>query len=113
MMTLIEMKEGQVLVLDVSGEIDREAANTFLQRITKILDSGEQYLLIDFSEATYINSTGLSVLILAAKRLQSSGGKLIVVGVNDPIQKVLKISGLTSLLMVLPTRSEALACFPQ
>jgi anti-sigma B factor antagonist len=112
-MTLIEMKSGQVLVLDLSGEIDREAAKTFLQRITQILDKGEQCLLVDFTEVTYINSTGLSAIILAAKRLEKSGGKFVLAGVIDPIQNVLRVAGLASLFPVVPTRAEALALFPQ
>ena len=63
---------------------------------SKVLDSGEQRLLIDFTGVTYINSPGLSVLILIARRLQTSGGKCVMAGVGDPIRKVLRISGLTS-----------------
>ena len=110
-MTLSEEKNGQVFVLGLSGQIDREGAKIFLERITHILDSGEQCLVIDFTDVTYINSTGLSALILAAKRLGKTGGKFILAGVIDPIQKVLKISGLASLFTVLPTKAEALASF--
>lgn len=110
-MTLSEEKNGQVFVLGLSGQIDREGAKIFLERITHILDSGEQCLVIDFTDVTYINSTGLSALILVAKRLGKTGGKFILAGVIDPIQKVLKISGLASLFAVLPTKAEALASF--
>jgi anti-sigma B factor antagonist len=110
-MTVSEEKSGEVLVLGLSGQIDREGARIFLQRITQILDSGQQYLVIDFTGVTYINSTGLSALILVAKRLGKSGGKFILAGVIDPIQKVLKISGLATLFTILPTKAEALASF--
>jgi anti-anti-sigma factor len=112
MMTLSEEKNGRVFVLGLSGQIDREGAKIFLERITHILDSGEQYLVIDFTDVTYINSTGLSALILVAKRLGKTRGKFILAGVIDPIQKVLKISGLASLFTILPTKVEALASFP-
>jgi len=108
-MTLNEEKNGEVYILSLKGEIDREGARTFQDRVTQILDSGEQRLLIDFSEVTYINSPGLSVLILVAKRLEKSGGRFALAGVNDSIQKVLRISGLTSLFSIFPARSEALA----
>ena len=112
-MTLNEEKNGKVYILVLKGEIDREGARTFQDRVTQILDSGEQHLLIDFSDVSYINSPGLSVLILVAKRMEKSGGKFVLTGVNDPIQKVLRISGLTSLFAIIPTRSEALATFSQ
>lgn len=110
-MTLSEEKIGQVYILGLEGEIDREGAKTFQDRVTQILDSGEQRLLIDFTGVAYINSPGLSVLILVAQRLKTSGGKFVLAGVNDSIQKVLRISGLTSLFAIVPTRSEALASF--
>ena len=111
-MTLSEEKTGQVFVLGLSGQIDREGAKIFQARLIQILDSGQQYLVIDFTEVTYINSTGLSALILVAKRLGKTGGKFILVGVIDPIQKVLKISGLATLFTILPTKAEALASLP-
>jgi anti-anti-sigma factor len=109
MMTLIEEKNGHVYILDVSGDIDRDGARAFQDRAVKVLDAGEQLLLVDFTGVTYINSPGLSVLILIAKRLQISGGKLAMNGVNEPIQKVLKISGLLSLLNLSADRDAALA----
>jgi anti-sigma B factor antagonist len=112
MMTLSEEKTGQVFVLGLSGQIDREGAKIFQSRLIQILDSGQQYLVIDFTEVTYINSTGLSALILVAKRLGKTGGKFILAGVIDPIQKVLKISGLATLFTILPTKAEALASLP-
>ncbi len=108
-MTVIEEKNGQVFIVDLSGDIDRDGARVFQQRITKVLDSGEERLLIDFTGVTYINSPGMSVLILIAKRLQASGGKFVLTGVSDSIQKVLKISGLTSLMTMAADRDAALA----
>ncbi len=107
-MTVVELKLGQVFILDLSGEIDREGAKVFQERAAKALDSGEQRLLVDFTGVTYINSPGLSVLILIAKRLQGSGGKFVLTGAGEPIQKVLKISGLTSLMTMTADRDAAM-----
>lgn len=108
-MTVIEEKLGQVFIIDLSGEIDRDGAKVFQERAVKALDSGEQRLLVDFTGVTYINSRGLSVLILIAKRLQGSGGKFVLTGTGEPIQKVLKISGLTSLMTMVSDRDAAQA----
>ena len=112
-MTLNEEKIGQVLILGLAGDIDLAGAKIFRERIVQVLDRGEQALLIDFTDVTYINSTGLSVLILAANRMGGASGKLALTGVTDSIQRVLKITGLTSLFTILPTKAEALASFAQ
>jgi anti-sigma B factor antagonist len=113
MITYYGEKIDQVFVLGVNGRIDLDGAKIFLEEINEILDSGQQYILIDFTDVAYINSTGLRALILVAKRLKSSGGKFVLAGVIDSIQKVLKISGLDSLLTILPTKAEGLASFSQ
>jgi anti-anti-sigma factor len=90
-----------------------EGTKVFVERMTQILEGGERYVLLDFTDAAYINSSGLHALILVARRLASSGGMLILAGVNDQIQKVLKISGLASTFTLQPTKAEALGSFPQ
>lgn len=111
-MTLSEEKSGKVLVLAMSGKVDMEGANMLMERITKVIDAGERYILLDFTQVAYLNSSGMRALILLAKQLASSGGKLILAGVSDPIQKVLKISGLASTFTLQPTMAEALGSFP-
>lgn len=112
-MTLSEEKSGKVFVLGLSGKVESEGTKTFVEKITKILDGGERYILLDFTDVAYLNSSGVHALVLVAKRLANSGGKLVLTGVSDPIQKVLKISGLASFFTLQPTKAEALASFPQ
>ena len=112
-MTLNEEKNGKIVVLGLSGKVDIDGSKIFLERVTQILDAGERYILIDFTDVAYINSTGLRALILVAKRLAGDAGKLVLAGVSDQIQKVFKISGLSSIFALQPTRADALAAFPQ
>jgi anti-anti-sigma factor len=112
-MTLSEDKNGKVFVLGLTGDLDMEGTKVFVERVTEILDGGERYILLDFTGVAYINSSGVHALVLVAKRLASSGGKLILAGVSDHIQKVLKISGLASFFTLQPTKAEALGSFPQ
>ena len=112
-MTLHEEKIGQVLILGLSGDIDLAGAKLFRDRVIQVLDRAEKNLLIDLAAVTYINSTGLSVLILAAKRMGTDSGRLVLAGVTESIQRVLKIAGLNTLFTTLPTRADALASLGQ
>jgi anti-sigma B factor antagonist len=112
-MTLSDEKNGKVFVLGLGGKLDIEGAKMLVDRITQILGGGERYILLDFTDLAYINSSGLRGLLLVAKQLASSGGKLILAGVSDQNQNVLKISGLASIFTFRPTKAEALASFPQ
>ena len=112
-MTLSVEKNGKVFVLGLSGKLDIEGGKMLVERMTQILDGGERYILLDFTDIAYINSSGLRALLLVAKQLASSGGMLILAGMSDANQKVLMISGLTSIFTLRPTRAESLALFPQ
>ncbi|MGA3328089.1 MAG: STAS domain-containing protein [Terriglobia bacterium] len=112
-MTLSEEKNGKVFILGLRGKVEAEGTKRFVQRMTEILDGGERYILLDLTDVAYINSSGVHALVLVANQVASSGGKLILAGVSDSIQKVLKISGLTSSFTLQPTKAEALGSFPQ
>ena len=112
-MTLSEEKNGEVFVLGLSGKLDVEGAKMLVDRITQVLNGGERYILLDFTDIAYINSSGLRGLLLVAKQLASSGGMLSLAGMSDSNQKVLAISGLTSIFTLRPTKAEALGSFPQ
>jgi anti-anti-sigma factor len=112
-MTLTEEKKGKVFVLRLTGKIEVEGTKRFVQRITEVLDGGERYILLDFTDVAYIKSASVHALVLVAKRLASSSGKHVLAGVSDPIRKVFKISGLTSFFTLQPIKAEALDSFPQ
>ena len=112
-MTLSEEKNGKVFVLGLSGKLDIEGSKMLVERMTQILNGGERYIVLDFTDISYINSSGLRGLLLVAKQMASSGGMLILAGMSDPNQKVLMISGLTSIFTLRPTKADALGSFPQ
>ena len=112
-MTLNEEKNCKVFVLVLSGKLDIEGAKMLVEKMTQILDGGERHIVLDFTDISYINSAGLRGLILVAKQLASSGGKLVLAAVSEPNQNILEISGLTSIFTLRPTRAEALGSFPQ
>ena len=110
-MTFTEQKDGNVLVIGLNGMIGLEGTMMLDKKISEVLDSGEKCLLLDFAGVTYINSAGLCALILAGKRLARAGGKLVLAGVSGPIQKIFKISGLSTFFAIHPTKAEGLASF--
>ena len=56
-------------------------------------------LTIDFTNLTYISSTGLRVLIATEKKLEPENIPLVI-KVNDTIKEILKISGIDKLLNI-------------
>ena len=110
-MTFSEEKTGGVLILGLNGKIDTEGSTELLEKLHTLTDQGERNLLLDFSGVSYINSSGLRVLLVVAKKLNGLSGKITLAKVNEQIRQVLRVSGFSSIIGVYPSREEALQAF--
>jgi anti-sigma B factor antagonist len=84
--------EDRVAVIAVHGQADLHTAPELRRAITAALDDGAAGLVVDLSEATFIDSMTLGVLLSAVKRLRPSGGKVGVVCVDPHIRRVFEIT---------------------
>src|SRR5580700_288631 len=63
------------------GELDLAVADEFRATILEALvEGGTDHLAIDFSDVTFLDSTGLNVIATALKETRSRGGRLVLVG---------------------------------
>jgi anti-anti-sigma factor len=79
----------------VGGEIDLNTAPELDEVLTKF-DSGQ--VTVDLADVTFIDSTGVRVLIEAYERLGRGGGTLTVRDASPPVLRVFEITGLDQLL---------------
>jgi anti-sigma B factor antagonist len=91
-------EEKGMWIVTLSGEVDLHTGNDFKKAILEGIDSGHKQVVVDFSRATFIDSTALGILVGAVKRLNPHGGKLHVI-VNTPnIRKIFEITALDRVL---------------
>ncbi|WP_448517981.1 STAS domain-containing protein [Rhodoflexus sp.] len=64
-------------------------------------------LIIDMSEIKYVDSSGLSAILVANRLANEAEGILVLVGVNDHVMKLITISKLDNVLTIVPTVAEA------
>ena len=91
------------------GRLDSAACPAFETEIVGCLNAGSQRLLFDFSELDYISSAGLRVVLMAAKRLKESGGKMALCSLNEMIKEVFEVSGFDRILDIEPNADSARA----
>lgn len=103
-----EMREDDVLVISVSGRLDAETAPGFQEDVLSRVEQGETSIVFDLQNLQYVSSAGLRVVLMAAKRLQQSGGKLVVCSLQDTVLEVFKISGMDSIIETAIDRACAL-----
>lgn len=91
------------------GRIDSATGPAFEQDVLRQIDEGNRRMLLDFADLVYISSAGLRIVLLAAKRIKTAGGKLALCSLNPQIAEVFEISGFSRILDIQPTREAALA----
>jgi len=97
-------------IIKISGDVLGGAdAMEFTQAVGDIIRAGVIRVVIDLGEVQLMNSSGLGMLVSAAKSLKSAQGVLSVVGANPKIRSLFKMTRLDSLFAQYQTRDEALA----
>jgi anti-sigma B factor antagonist len=94
-----------VQVVSVDGELDLHTA----PQLEQALDSTEcSRVVLDLTDAPFMDSTALAVILDVAKRMSGQDRKLLVVAGNPAVSRVLEITGLDRILAVRRSLSDAL-----
>jgi anti-sigma B factor antagonist len=101
--------DAETHVIELGGEIDLYTAPEFKERMVELIEGGKKHIVVDLSEATFIDSTTLGVLVGGVKRLRPTGGALALVCTDQNITKIFEITGLDRVFPIHATRDEALA----
>lgn len=90
---------GVTLVVKPEGEIDHHYAAKLKDKIDReIYENKVNNLILDFDNVTFMDSSGIGVIVGRYKIISSLGGKVMIVRANKQINKILEISGLKNLL---------------
>jgi anti-sigma B factor antagonist len=90
----LERRQDGVCVLVVFGEVDMHAAPELDRSLRECEYDGVKQVVVDFTDSTLLDSTGLGVLVAAQNRLEERGVPLKVAGTNRLIRQVFGITGL-------------------
>jgi anti-anti-sigma factor len=104
-----EEKRGKVKIVGLRGKLDANSSQAVEKQLLALLNQGEDRLVLDFSELTYMSSLGLRVLMMVAKNIKKVNGKLALAGLNDHIYEIFKIARFTNIFSIYPSSDEAVA----
>ena len=96
-------------MVHVGGEIDVYTAPALRERLDEEIERGEHDLVVDLSEVTFMDSTGLGVLVGRLKLIRVHEGAMRLVCDHERVLKVFTITGLDKVFEIFPTVDEALA----
>ena len=82
----------------LSGELDHHAARTLREQVDSAVDrSSAKHLCLDFSGVTFMDSSGIGLIMGRYRLMLARGGTLSVVGASERLRRVMKLAGLEKL----------------
>ena len=89
------------LTVALTGEIDHHRAKSYIQNIAaKIEAYTPEICILDFQEVTFVDSSGIAVVINALRAMTRIEGQLILSGIADQPMKVFRASGIDQLVQI-------------
>jgi stage II sporulation protein AA (anti-sigma F factor antagonist) len=94
------LEDGRLTVA-LTGEIDHHCAKHYIKAIVAKIDSyTPQECILDFSEVTFIDSSGVAVVINALRNMKAIGGHLMLTGIGNQPMKVFRAAGIDKLIEI-------------
>ncbi len=95
-------------VLTLSGEVDVSNVAEVREAALKLVSDDTKRLIVDLSGVTYIDSSGLGMLVGVLKRLRESGGGLAIAGATARVRRLFEITGLEQIFSLYDDMAAAL-----
>lgn len=101
-------KRDRFCVLKIDEEkLLSNAAPQLKSELVMLHTEGFKNIILDLSQVQFVDSSGLSALLVGNRLSKDSGGTFVLTNLNSHIQKLVKISQLESILNIVPSLSES------
>lgn len=102
-------KSNEILIATLIGELDHHSSEEVRNKIDYRLDNEDiKKLILNFSGVTFMDSSGIGVVIGRYKKVTMKNGSVSVVAVNSRIKKIFELSGMYKIINEYDTLEEAI-----
>lgn len=77
-----------------------DEAAEFREKINDLMDKGEKHFVLNFNKCTFVDSTGLGVLVSIYKKCEKINGSLKLHSINPQVMKVFKLTRLDKVFQI-------------
>lgn len=103
---------GDVTVIDAAGRITLgEGASAFRDTIRDLSAKGDKKLLLNLSEVSYIDSSGIGEMVSGFTSVTNHGGQLKLLGLSKRVKDLLQITKLYTVFEVFDDEAAAVRSF--
>ena len=104
---LVEPRPDRAVQVTLDGSLDAHTFDRFRKTITDLSALGALWIVLDLAKMIYIASVGLNFLVNARVMQRKAGGEMILVAPQSQVMTILKMLGLTEVLVLAPPTAEA------
>ncbi len=105
---LRSMRDGERLLVGLDGELDHFCAQSVRRELDSMLrDPTVRQLILDFSGLTFMDSSGIGVILGRYRVLRERGGSMGVIHMNDHVSRIFHMSGMDRVIHQLDKVQEA------
>jgi anti-sigma B factor antagonist len=98
---------GDLATIHIGGEIDLATCPQLQAVVVDLVDRGCHQLIVDLERVSFLDCAGIRVLVDARRRVQVHGGSLKLARPRPFVQRVLALTGMTTVLPIDPSFGEA------
>ena len=110
-MSLHVQREDSAVILEVRGQLVVSNWRELRQTVLETLEAGARNILVDFEQTSYIDSSGVSVLVHISNKIREKGGQLRLANLNEDLKRLFELTRLDSVFQIADSRKAALASF--
>jgi anti-sigma B factor antagonist len=111
-MELTTREDGRVTILSLQGDlVIGEPEATFKRTVTRLLEEGKVYLLVDLSAVGFLDSSGLGALVRALTNSQKEGGQTKLLNAGPQVRRLLEMTKLDSVFEIHDDLERAVSSF--
>ena len=96
------------IIVVVAGELTLREAPKFHGTLLELCEESPKHLVVELSEVSFIDSSGVGTLTDVFRKLNKRGGRLALVGLRKMVRSVFEITRLDQFLAIFDTEEEAL-----
>lgn len=102
-------KENNILIVHMAGELDHHSSEEVRNKIDDRIERGRiEKLIMDFSNVTFMDSSGIGVVIGRYKKLSIKKGIVCIANVKESVKRVFELSGMFKIINVYSNIDEAI-----
>lgn len=103
-------REKRTLIVRLEGELDHHTSDIVRTKIDKEIDKGvTQNLLFNLEKLSFMDSSGLGMLLGRYKKISQHDGEMSVCCVGENVYKIFELSGIFKVLSVYDTETQAIS----